>query len=88
MNGQEINATQVAKWEQLANSYLTDMNYLPNNNQLGVSIAAVHKFAKYKRQFYLVPPGMGKSRIIAAFATIMSKAYKKDLTGIYIAFSS
>ena len=32
---------KVSKWEQLATSYLTDMGYLPNNNQLAVSIAAV-----------------------------------------------
>ena len=78
---------KVEKWEELAHRYLKDAGYAPNSNQLGVAIAGMHRFAKSKRQYWLVPSGMGKSRIIAAFATIIAKAYNKKITGIYIAFS-
>ena len=64
------------------------MDCEPNSNQLGVAIAAALMFKSQKRQCWRVPPGMGKSRILAAFAVIMAKDYTKSLKKIYIAFSS
>ena len=62
---------------------------MPNNSQIGVAIAAALMFGAHKRQCWRVPPGMGKSRIIAALAVIMHKKYKKKGLGkICIAFSS
>ena len=69
-------------------SYLNDMDYAPNDNQLAVAIAAALMLPKSKRQIWCVAPSMGKSRIIATFATIVAKKFKKDLEEIYIAFSS
>lgn len=66
---------------------LTDMNYVPNNNQLGVAIAAKIKYAKKKKQLWIVPPGLGKSRIIAVIATIFKDKYDQ-LSRICIMFSS
>ena len=63
------------------------MDKTANSNQLAVAIAATLHFSKHKRQLHIVPPGMGKSIIIAAFTTIIKKAYQKELSAIYIAFS-
>ena len=67
---------------------LIDAEFKPNNNQLGVAIAAIHKWVKEKFQFWKCPPGMGKSRIIAAFITIMCSEYNTAIKTVYIAFSS
>ena len=83
----EINWTKVNKWSELVNAYLKDMEKEANSNQLALAISATLQFSKHKRQLYVVPPGMGKSIIIAAFTTIIKKAYSKELTAIYIAFS-
>ena len=64
------------------------MQYTPNNNQLGVAIATALLFPKEKKQCWLVPAGMGKSRIIAAIVTIINKAFENELKTVYIAFSS
>ena len=56
-----------------------------NSNQLAVAIAAALTFNQHKRQLYVIPPGMGKSIIITAFATIMMRVLKR-VDSIYIAF--
>ena len=46
------------------------------------------RISKQKRQCWVVPSGMGKSRVIAVIATILLKAFRKELKTIVIAFSS
>jgi len=64
------------------------MDYEPNNNQLGVAIAAALKFRSQKKQCWLVPSGMGKSRIIASIVTIFQSFPRSELKAVYVAFSS
>ena len=85
---EQFNTIRTDRWDRLARKYLHDMNYEPNPIQLGVAITATLKFAKQKRQCWRVPPGLGKSRIIAAICVIMAKDCKKDLKSVYIAFPS
>ena len=85
---EQFSEVRKGRWEALVRANLVDMDCEPNSNQLGVAIAAALKFKKEKRQCWRVPPGMGKSRILAAFAVIMAKDYTRSLNAIYIAFSS
>ena len=89
MQNEEVKLHSVQKWVDGTKSYLYDMKCTPNPNQLAVAIAATLKFRREKKQCWRVPPGLGKSRIIATLATILHKAYKKEgLKRIFIVFSS
>ena len=53
----ESNSRAVEQWKEYVKRYLQETDYVPNNNQLAVSIAAVLLFRRHKRQFYVMPPG-------------------------------
>ena len=69
---------------------LGELNMSPNNNQLGVAVATriIFKGKSKKKVFIVVPPGQGKSRIIAAIATLFFKEKPDKLKKIHVIFSS
>ena len=53
----KIDSNRVKNWKTLVEKALQETDYAPNENQLGVSIAAALQFATYKRQLWIVGPG-------------------------------
>ena len=87
MDGQDYSAKKVQSWIKEIPTKLQEYDYEPNNNQLAVAIAIKLQFDRKRKMFVSVPPGKGKSRIIAALATLFMME-RKDLSTIHIVFSS
>ena len=77
---------QCEQLDHKAQISLAKSNFGPNNNQMAVAIAAFMLKSKSKKQIWLAPPGMGKSRMIAA--TIWLFAQQPKVDKILLVFSS
>ena len=67
------------------NRELKSIDYSLNNNQIACAIAVLTNNAKHKRIFLTIPPGKGKSRVIAAL--IAYKAAFEEWKKFTILFS-
>ena len=68
------------------NMELKQIEYSLNNNQIACAIAALYEKKKNKQIFLTIPPGKGKSRVIAAI--IAYKAAYENQIDFTILFSS
>ena len=66
---------------------LTDLDFLPNNNQLAVALEAVRKINSKKRQLWQIAPGQGKSRVIVTICAILNRI-DPNLNEVFICFPS
>ena len=87
MKGADWNPNQIESWNQSLTEMFTDMDFLPNMNQRGVALTAIHRSQKGHKQFWLIAPGMGKTRVITSVAWLVTKKHR-SVKDIYIVFAS
>ena len=61
----------VRTWKEFVQTTFKDIDLKPNSNQLGTAIVAAYSLNQCTRQFWIIPSGMGKTRVIASAIAIM-----------------
>ena len=85
MKGISISTDKAKQIKAIILKRLGFINLEIRNNQLAVAVAALSQLGRYNHQFWVVPLGMGKTRIILAIVCGIEEIYKQ-VNKFYVVF--